>query len=143
MTPESVRSGNITLAEVELFRRMREAVERMPDVAWGGVLLSCHHVCHALTAVFDGVTAVDGGFGKNVGHSWLVLRDTRDGPVIADMYPVAGAAPFLIHAYWLTPWAKLYLPRPKTLAEVQSRDPDFAQHVMWVANRLRFALSLT
>ena len=142
MTPESVLNGSITSTEVELFRKMRGAVERMPDVAWGGVLLSCHHVCHALATVFEEVMAVDGIFGKSMEHGWLVLRETRrDGPVIADMYPIAGASPFLVHAYWVTPWAKLYQPRLETIAEVQSRDLNFGQHVMWVANRLRLVLN--
>ena len=137
MTPESVQNGSITSSEVELFRRMRRAVERMPNVDWGETLLSCHHLCHALAHIFKGVTPVDGSFGRGMGHSWLVLRNTKDGPIIADMYPVVGAASFLIHAHWITPWAKLYLPRPEALTEARSRDPNFEQHVTWVANRLQ------
>jgi hypothetical protein len=132
MTPFAVKSKDITQEDYAQFRIMRELVERLPDKIIEPEL-SCHHVCHALGRAFN-VQVADGYFGYTHNHSWLVLRKNRVGEqVIADMYPVASAASFLVFAQRLTPWASLYKPNKDVLPHVRVHDRKFEQNVMTIA----------
>jgi hypothetical protein len=111
MTPIALQGRDILPEDYDLFLTMRQIFEALPDLS-GEPVVSCHMVTRAFAAHFP-VEVVDGHFGRGSHHSWLVLRDLRpDGLVIVDIYPVAGASPFLVYAYWITSWAKLYIPDP-------------------------------
>lgn len=111
------REGYVTDRAMALFERMKADMEAMPDLG-APEDVSCHAVCRVLAAR-HGVRCVDGFFG-GVGndHSWLDLGDG----VIADMYPIGGAAPFLIWAgHWAVPWHALYVERATLLDEGRDR----------------------
>lgn len=112
MTPFALRRGNIPAAKRRLFERLRADFEAMPDLDPAD-LVSCHAVCRALERRHPGTRCVD-GFFHAVGqdHSWLDLGDG----IVADMYPVAGAAPFMVDAsHWMVPWNQIYQPKPDLL----------------------------
>lgn len=106
MTPYAIRQGYLKPEKVALFARLREDFDRMPDVDPSDAV-SCHAVCRALERRHPGATCVDGHFhATGHEHSWLDLGDG----VIADMYPIAGAVPFMVDAsHWMVPWNRLYI----------------------------------
>lgn len=75
--------------ELVLFRRIRDAVNRLPDDPGlrtnphGRTVLSCHILARAVAMVF-GLKCVDGFFHPTFSHSWLV---TPSGNIV-DVYPV-------------------------------------------------------
>ena len=95
-----------------LFRNIEKVVEVMPDIDLGTrengepIVVSCHHVAHALAKVFP-VEVRDGYFGnKGWRHSWLVTRNE----MIIDSYPWAMiGGPFLVDTRFFSPWPKLYI----------------------------------
>jgi|GEM_PF-1371382 len=131
MTPYAVKNGDISIEELELFKDMRARVEGLSDTLLEGTELSCHHICHALSRLFD-VEVADGRFDGMSKHSWLVLKrrtfmqDGENSLVIADMYPVAGVSAFLFYTAWCTPWKKLYTEDPEFLKEV-TQHPNFSR----------------
>lgn len=114
MTPFAVREGNISQDKLKLFDHLVTDMKAMPDLDPSD-LVSCHAVCRALEIRHPEARCVDGFFGS-IGHdhSWLDLGDK----IIADMYPIAGAVPFLVDvSHWIIPWEKLYIERPSLLDE--------------------------
>lgn len=108
MRTYAVRAGYIPEAKLETFERMAADIAALPDLDPAD-LVSCHAVCRALELRHAGATCVDGWFAS-VGqeHSWIDLGDG----VVADMYPVASAGPFLVDAsHWMSPWNKIYQPK--------------------------------
>lgn len=108
MTPYAIRAGLLPTDKIDLFRRLVEDFEAMPDLQPSN-RASCHAVCRALEKRHPTATCVD-GFFQAVGneHSWLDLGDG----VVADMYPIAASNPILVEiGHWLSPWHKLYMPR--------------------------------
>jgi hypothetical protein len=135
----AVTSGNISPDKLTIFRRMRDAVEAIkdPDPHRSGDT-SCHHICVALSRVHPATTQHRiGHFGGTAEHSWLVLSEGDDGPIIADMYPVAGGSSFLVHAYFNSPWYKLYVPYSPLLSGLESRIPNFYSTVDLIAQSIR------
>jgi len=116
--------------DLRLFEEIRKVVPCLPDVDLGidkqgkKILVSCHHLCRAISAVF-GIEYKDGHFSK-VGwcHSWLT---TKSG-VIIDPCPWAliGGPIMVVASPWRTPWRRLYieerldgLDKPEFLEQVE------------------------
>lgn len=83
------QGDRVTPAELDLFRRIRAAIQQLPDNIdlgpdpKGDGLLSCHILARATARVFS-LRCVDGLFHPTFQHSWLV---TNGGNLI-DVYPV-------------------------------------------------------
>lgn len=104
MTPHAVKRGDIPKDVLDLFRTMRELVEQMSDIE--GETISCHSICLALAELFP-VTYHEGKLGI-CDHSWL--RSKTNPAVLMDMYPIAGAASFLVFTdSHVLPWPTLYV----------------------------------
>ena len=104
MTPHAVGRGDIPRDVLKLFRTMRGIVEDMPDI--GGETISCHSLCQALAKVFP-VTYHEGRLGM-CDHGWL--RSETHPAVLMDMYPIAGAASFIVFTdSHVLPWPDLYV----------------------------------
>lgn len=104
MTPHTVKRGDIPKEVLELFRKMRTVVEEIPDIE--GQMFSCHSICQALAKLFT-VTYHEGKIGM-CDHSWL--RSETNPAVLMDMYPIAGAASFVIFTdSHILPWPELYV----------------------------------
>lgn len=115
MRTYAVREGMITDGQVASFERMCAIVERIPDLQ-PTHLVSCHAVTRIVSRIMEGgPKVIDGWFaGKGCEHSWIDLDDG----VIADLYPVGGACPFLVcTAGMMNPWRPLYAPRPQVVAD--------------------------
>lgn len=112
MRTYAVRQGMIPAAKVELFESMRSQIADLPDLEPDD-RVSCHVLTRVLASLNDGPVVIDGWFGgKGNEHSWL---DIGDG-LIADVYPIGGATPFLVDASgWWNPWNKLYVPHPAVM----------------------------
>lgn len=112
MTPYTSRY--VPEEEILLFETISSVVKNMKDVDLGldeqgnAILLSCHILARAISAVF-GLECVDGYFSVGYQHSWL---KTKTGHVI-DVYPVGiiGGPIFCVVA-GLSPHRKLYSPKP-------------------------------
>ncbi len=139
MKPHVLETGDITPEQYALFLQMRDVFERLPDFEFGKPV-SCHMICRAFAENFP-VECVDGHFGRGCDHSWLVLgrknreehgEDTR---VIADMYPVAGAAPFLVYTFFLVPWPALYIEDESVTAAFRD-EPTFLERVGIIATAI-------
>lgn len=92
MTPYVVSRGDIPQKLFELFKIMRDTLERLPDLE--GEILTCHAVCTAFSRLYNDISCVDGTFADFFDHSWLIHKDNPQ--VIMDMYPVAGASPQIV-----------------------------------------------
>ena len=114
MRTYSVRTGCIAPETLSMFSRLVEDFHAIPDLDPVDKV-SCHAVCRALAMRDERVACVDGWFSaKGHDHSWLDLG----GGIIADMYPIAGTAPFLVDAsHFMVPWHRLYMPHPTLLDE--------------------------
>lgn len=100
---EAVRSGDITLEHLNLFRE----IVRVVDAIEGE--LTCHEVCLMIEAVYPGVVEHITGwfFRKGHAHSWLVVSGSE---TIIDPYPIAGARPLIVTtAGAMNPWRGLYI----------------------------------
>lgn len=103
MTPHAVKLGDIPEDVLNLFREMRRITEEVPDLEGGAI--SCHSLCQALATLFP-VTYHEGKLGM-CDHGWL--RSKTNPAVLMDMYPIAGAASFLIFTdSHVLPWPTLY-----------------------------------
>jgi hypothetical protein len=103
MTPHAVKREDIPGGVLKLFREMRNIVEEIPDIE--GEMISCHSICQALAELFH-VTHHEGKLGM-CSHSWL--RSKTNPAVLMDMYPIAGAASFIIFTdSHVLPWPTLY-----------------------------------
>ena len=107
--------GNIKPADMTLFGNVARIVEHLPDIVFDPKerewelcknQVTCHLICRALAAYFP-AECVDGYFTKGYQHSWLVPHSRSS---IIDVYPVAGASPFIVSMDWRSPWKKFYLP---------------------------------
>jgi len=80
----------ISPKEIALFRKIEEAVSRLPEIDLGKdedgeeIILSCHILTRAVSRVFS-LKYRDGIWHQYYDHSWLV---TKHGHII-DVYPVA------------------------------------------------------
>lgn len=119
----AVRNGHIGRDKLALFERMRADMDRMPDLDPDD-RVSCHAVCRALATRHPEARCVDGHFmATGHEHSWLDIG----GGVIADMYPIAGAVPFLVYAdHWIIPWNRLYIPKEDLLGADMARHEEVA-----------------
>jgi hypothetical protein len=109
MTPMTVISGDIQQEILDQFKDMRDFVENLPDIE--GEVLSCHAVCEALSQIYPDFSRVEGTCGGLYIHSWMISKKYKT--VILDMYPVAGACPFIVYAgISLLPWFRLYEKKP-------------------------------
>lgn len=114
MKPYALMMGRISQEQYAMFLEMRTIFEQLPDFEFASPV-SCHVICRAFAENYP-VECVDGHFSRNCDHSWLVLDshtmeihgDTDS--VIADMYPMGGVTPFLVHDYFKLPWRELYIP---------------------------------
>jgi hypothetical protein len=100
---------------MEIFEQMRTIVGIIPDLE-PSHLVSCHVVTRVVAHVVGGpLEVVDGWFaGKGYEHSWIDLG----GNVIADLYPIGGACPFLVDTSgMMNPWRPLYVPNPKVVED--------------------------
>ncbi len=144
MTPYTLNEHFVTGEQLGMFKYIRHVLEQAPDITWGIHIPSCHHVCHALASVFPIVRVNDGYFGKGEPHSWLefepslhATRADRRARVIADMYPIAGVTPFLVYTFFMTTWAKLYIPDVYVLSNVMRENPLFNDQVKELATCFR------
>ncbi len=120
MQPYALKTGSISLEQFQMFQEMRTIFELLPEFKFHNPV-SCHVICRAFAENYP-VECVDGHFSKGCDHSWLVLErhlmethgDTDS--VIADMYPMGGATPFLVHAHFILPWYSLYIEDPSVTA---------------------------
>lgn len=127
---------------LDLFRRIRRTVRRLPDVDLGRdgrgepVLLSCHMLCRALAAHFP-VTCRDGCFGAgNATHSWLQATDE----LIVDPYPWATVGgPLLVYVGGMSPQRWLYNEKDIS-THLDGLRPDFDRHVETVTDAVRQVL---
>lgn len=127
MTPVAVSEGCIPYEVLQLFRRMRSAVEEVPDMP--ATLLTCHAVCQALAAKFGGVEVVEGKFAGSE-HSWLT--PTGYPAIVMDMYPWAGASSFIVFTdCLLLPWQQLYVP-----CEIDFDRPDVMHQVTFLLKHM-------
>ena len=103
--------GTIKPSDMALFWNIVRIVEHLPDIVfdpkerdWGLCKnqVTCHLVCRALAAHFP-AEYVDGYFTRGYQHSWL-LPNSRSS--IIDVYPVAGASPFIVSVPRPSPWTK-------------------------------------
>jgi hypothetical protein len=109
MTPAAVLSDHIPQSIVDQFKVMRFFVENMTDIK--GEVLTCHAMCEALVRLYTDFTHVEGTFGDLHDHSWITSNQNHG--IVLDMYPVAGASPFIIYrGISLLPWFRLYLRKP-------------------------------
>lgn len=109
MTPIVVTCGDIPQELLDLFKAMRKFIEELPD--FEGEVLTCHALCAALAQLHPSLRPVDGSFGGMFEHSWLI--DDRYPKALMDMYPVAGAVPYIIStSHSFLPWARLYVEKP-------------------------------
>lgn len=106
--------GNIHPADMELFGKIQVILIEMPDIVfdpnerhWDNCRnqISCHLICKALARHFE-ATVGDGFFVRGYQHSWLL---PTSGSSIIDVYPVAGAAPFIVANDSASPWSGLYI----------------------------------
>lgn len=114
MRTYTVRTGSIPTTILSIFDALVEDFKVIPDLDPVDKV-SCHAVCRALAMRHEEAVCVDGWFG-GVGHdhSWLDLGKG----IIADIYPIAGSAPFLVDAsHFMVPWHRLYIPHPTLLDE--------------------------
>lgn len=109
----AAREGMIPAPVLRLFEDMSRDVLRMPDLA-SSEEASCHVVCRALALLHPEVAVVDGHFMRRGNHhAWL--RIGRD--IVADMYPIGGAVPFIVDAGGYTnPWGEAYVPDDRVIA---------------------------
>ena len=139
MKPYALQTGSITQEQYDLFLEMRAIFERLPDFRFGGPV-SCHVICRAFAENYP-VECVDGHFSRGCDHSWLVLEnhtmevhgDTDS--VIADMYPVGGVTPFLIHDYFALPWRRLYIPDESVTVHFRDTE-EFLNQVSVIATAI-------
>lgn len=105
--------GNIHPADMELFGKIEVILTEMPDMVfdpnerhWDHCRnqISCHLICKALARHVE-ATVGDGYFIRSYQHSWLL---PASGSSIIDVYPVAGASPFIVANDPASPWPKLY-----------------------------------
>ncbi len=104
--------SRIPEADIEIFKRIRAAVEALPDLELGDypngnkIIMSCHILARATGKVFD-LQVKDGFFYPNCNHSWLLLKSNN----IVDVYPVSIlGGPILVYnenRHW-SPGAWLY-----------------------------------
>ncbi len=100
-------------ADMEMFRQILLVVESLPNIIFDpkdsrfdGCVnqVNCHVLCRALAYHFN-VEVCDGYFTIGYQHTWLA---SKSGASIIDVYPVAGAAPFIVAADKISPWIGLY-----------------------------------
>jgi hypothetical protein len=105
--------GKILPVDMETFTRVVAVIREMPNIVfdsnehgWGACKnqVSCHLICHALAAYFE-VSVYDGYFATSHQHSWLIPLSRSS---IIDVYPIAGAVPFIVAADRASPWVRLY-----------------------------------
>jgi hypothetical protein len=109
MIPESVLSDHIPQHIVDQFKEMRTFVENLPTIK--GEVLTCHAMCEALIHIYPDFVHVEGTFGGFYEHSWIAFNQNQN--IVLDMYPVAGACPFIIYkGISLLPWFRLYEKKP-------------------------------
>ncbi|NNM83737.1 hypothetical protein HKL94_00750 [Candidatus Parcubacteria bacterium] len=106
-------SDPIPSDDMEMFRRIAKVVQEIPDKLFDPENkhvncinhYSCHLICRGVEAHFKGVRTEDGYFHRHHQHSWLVSKSGRS---IIDVYPVAGATPFIVSTERASPWSELY-----------------------------------
>lgn len=106
--------GNINPTDIELFGKIQVILVELPDIVfdpserhWDECRnqISCHLICKALARHFKAAVG-DGYFVRGYQHSWLL---PASGSSIIDVYPVAGASPFIVANDPASPWHKLYI----------------------------------
>ncbi len=134
-----VLEGDIGRDVLRVFREMRQVVEALPHYMLpNGVVISCHLLCRALVEQYSGgkglpkFSVVDGYFTKGYEHSWLTTADRR---AILDMYPVAGAAPFVVATDIMSPWRGMYV--PSNDFQKKLRGPQFKEDVAILAAQVK------
>ena len=69
---------------------------------------SCHDLTRAFSKIYPNWTVVDGYFQRRgTYHSWLYVVEKN--PIILDLYPVGGIAPFMVDASPMLAWSHLYI----------------------------------
>ena len=127
MTPHVVKRGDIPKEVLSLFRKMRNIIEELPDIE--GQIISCHAICQALAELFP-VTYHEGKIGM-CDHSWL--RSKTSPAVLMDMYPIAGAASFIVFTdSHVLPWPMLYEEQ-----EIRYDKNDCRQHILLLTKQIR------
>lgn len=133
--------------EFSLFLEMRNIFESLPDFSFEQPI-SCHVICRAFAENYP-VTCVDGYFGTSCQHSWLIFKQCNvqehdcEDLIIADMYPVGGITPFLLHDYFYLPWHRLYREDP-TVTDSFRETSWFQEQVTAVATTIHdLQISLT
>lgn len=139
MTPYVTRY--FSLEEVELFRRIRTAVDHFPDIDLGfdtkrksPVVLSCHMLARAIGKVFK-LEVVDGFIYPNYEHSWVL---THEGNII-DLYPVAiiGGPILVEHKTGAGPSRRIYIKADKSEYRGRFKDRQFLKAVDLIEGELR------
>ncbi len=139
MQPFALKTGAISLKQFKMFQELRAIFELLPEFKFHKPV-SCHIICRAFAENYP-VECIDGHFSKGCDHSWLVLeRHTMEthgdtDSVIADMYPVGGATPFLIHDYYKLPWRELYI-EDDTVTAAFAETETFREQVSIVATEI-------
>lgn len=118
-TPYAVKTGDISFGDLSTLSHIQSEIQRLPDAAG----LSCHDVCAHLARTIPGLVHRRGWFAAvGVEHSWLVSAENP--AVVFDVYPVAGAVPFVVTtAGTLNPWGKLYLEDKRCSPKTQDPPP--------------------
>jgi hypothetical protein len=109
MIPISVLSDHIPQYIVNQFKEMRSFVENFPNIQ--GEIITSHAMCEALIHIYTEYSHIEGTFGELHDHSWIVCKENPN--IVLDMYPIAGASPFIVYAgISRVPWFKLYEKKP-------------------------------
>ncbi len=123
----AVAEGHINLVDIEIFDKISKVLRYLPDLIfdpkeqdWGLCKnqVTCHLICRALARHFE-VSVHDGYFTPGCQHSWL----TTKGGSIIDVYPIAGAVPFIVASNGFSPWTRLY--EESTRFEKTLQTPEF------------------
>lgn len=127
MTPYAAEQ--IKKSDIELFRKIREAVQQLPDLDLGEwddgekVVLSCHMLARAISKVF-GIAYCDGYFHPYMQHSWNITPHKN----IIDAYPIAIiGGPILMDGYYRN--SSIYYTPAKFRCFRKYSDPVFRRSV--------------
>jgi hypothetical protein len=101
MTPYCVTAGDITQEDLDLWERVVDIVNVLPDG------LDCHQVCAEIVQKVPDLEVVRGHF-FHAQHSWLRVKNRPK--ILIDAYPWAtGTGPFMVTIEGLmNPWRRAY-----------------------------------
>lgn len=136
MVPYVMRTGSISQEQKEVFLQIRAVFDALPD-RQSAREITCHELCRAFAIHFP-VRVVDGSFGLGCNHSWLEFKGDLydpDNHVIIDLYPFGSSCPFMVHAHFTLPWAKLYMASEEMTHEVEGDIRKFNPQLMRALSR--------